>query len=101
MSCDGHHRWRMQKKFMRYPAEQTAAKHERIVKEASRLFRERGFENVSVGEVIKAAGLTNGAFYAHFGSKEETAGGCRRLWLKGFAGTHAEQRRQEGQSIVC
>ena len=56
---------------MRYPAEQTAAKHERIVKEASRLFRERGFEDVTVGEVMKAAGLTHGAFYAHFGSKEE------------------------------
>jgi TetR/AcrR family transcriptional regulator, transcriptional repressor for nem operon len=56
---------------MRYPAKETAAKHERIVKEASRLFRERGFENVTVGEVMKAAGLTHGAFYAHFGSKEE------------------------------
>lgn len=56
---------------MRYPAEETAAKHERIVKEASRLFRERGFENVSVAEVMKAAGLTHGAFYAHFRSKEE------------------------------
>ena len=56
---------------MRYPVEETAAKHERIVKEASRLFRERGFQNVSVGEVMKAAGLTHGAFYAHFGSKEE------------------------------
>ena len=56
---------------MRYPAEETAAKHERIVKEASRLFRERGFENVSVADVMKAAGLTHGAFYAHFGSKEE------------------------------
>jgi len=56
---------------MRYPVEETAAKHGRIVKEASRLFRERGFENVSVGEVMKAAGLTHGAFYAHFASKEE------------------------------
>jgi TetR/AcrR family transcriptional regulator, transcriptional repressor for nem operon len=56
---------------VRYPAKETAAKHERIVKEASRLFRERGFENVSVGEVMKAAGLTHGAFYAHFGSKQE------------------------------
>lgn len=56
---------------MRYPAEETAAKHQRIVKEASRLFRERGFENVSVADVMKAAGLTHGAFYAHFGSKEE------------------------------
>ena len=56
---------------MRYPANETAAKHERIVSEASRLFREHGFENVSVGRVMKAAGLTHGAFYAHFGSKEE------------------------------
>jgi TetR/AcrR family transcriptional regulator, transcriptional repressor for nem operon len=56
---------------MRYPVKDTAAKHERIVTEASRLFRQRGFENVSVGDVMKAAGLTHGAFYAHFGSKEE------------------------------
>jgi TetR/AcrR family transcriptional repressor of nem operon len=56
---------------MRYPAKETAAKHERIVKEASRLFRERGFENVTVAEVMKAAGLTHGAFYAHFHSKAE------------------------------
>ena len=56
---------------MRYPAEETAAKHERIVQEASRLFRERRFDNVSVGEVMKTAGLTHGAFYADFGSKEE------------------------------
>ena len=56
---------------MRYPAKETAAKHERIVNEASRLFRERGFENVTVAEVMKAAGLTHGAFYAHFRSKAE------------------------------
>ncbi len=56
---------------MRYPAQETAAKHDRIVKEASRLFRKRGFENVTVAEVMKAAGLTHGAFYAHFGSKQE------------------------------
>jgi TetR/AcrR family transcriptional regulator, transcriptional repressor for nem operon len=56
---------------MRYPAKETAIKHERIVKGASHLFRERGFENVTVGEIMKAAGLTHGAFYAHFGSKQE------------------------------
>jgi len=55
---------------MRYPAKETAAKHDRILKEVSRLFRERGFENVSVADVMKAAGLTHGAFYAHFGSKQ-------------------------------
>jgi TetR/AcrR family transcriptional repressor of nem operon len=58
-------------KVVRDPAKETAVKHERILKEASRLFRELGFENVSVGEVRKAAGLTRGAFYARFVSKEE------------------------------
>jgi len=67
---------------MRYPAKETAAKHERIVKEASRLFRERGFENVSVGEVMKAAGLTHGAFYAHFRSKEELQAAAVAYGLK-------------------
>jgi TetR/AcrR family transcriptional regulator, transcriptional repressor for nem operon len=56
---------------MRYPAQETAEKHDRIVKEASRLFREKGFDNVTVAEVMKAAGLTHGAFYAHFSSKQE------------------------------
>ena len=33
---------------MRYPANETAVKHGGIVKEASRLFRERGSENLTV-----------------------------------------------------
>ena len=56
--------------FMRYPVTETAEKHNRIVQEASRLFRERGFEDVTVAEIMKKAGLTHGAFYSHFESKE-------------------------------
>jgi TetR/AcrR family transcriptional repressor of nem operon len=55
---------------MRYPAAETAEKHARIVDEAARLFRERGFDGVSVGEIMKATGLTHGPFYNHFASKE-------------------------------
>jgi TetR/AcrR family transcriptional regulator, transcriptional repressor for nem operon len=55
---------------MRYPPEETAAKHRRILEEAGRLFRERGFAGVSVGEIMKATGLTHGPFYNHFASKE-------------------------------
>jgi TetR/AcrR family transcriptional repressor of nem operon len=55
---------------MRYPPEETAAKHRRILEEAARLFRERGFAGVSVGEIMKATGLTHGPFYNHFASKE-------------------------------
>src|SRR6516225_11386102 len=55
---------------MRYPAAETAAKHARIVDKASRLFRKRGFSNVSLAEIMKATGLTHGPFYNHFDSKE-------------------------------
>ena len=55
----------------RYPAAETAKKHERILDEAARLFREKGFSGVSVGEIMKATGLTHGPFYNHFDSKEE------------------------------
>jgi TetR/AcrR family transcriptional repressor of nem operon len=55
---------------MRYPAAETAEKHARILKEASRLFRERGFADVSVAEIMKATGLTHGPFYNHFPSKQ-------------------------------
>jgi TetR/AcrR family transcriptional regulator, transcriptional repressor for nem operon len=58
---------------MRYPASETAEKHERILTEAARLFRERGLSGAGVAEIMKAAGLTHGAFYAHFASKDALA----------------------------
>ena len=83
---------------MRYPAKETAVKHARIVKEASRLFRERGFENVSVDEVMKAAGLTHGAFYAHFGSKEELKAAAvaygLEVWLGRVQRSNSEKSKE-------
>ena len=61
---------------MRYPAEQTAARHQRILREASRLFRERGIGGVSLPEIMKAAQLTHGPFYNHFASKEALVAEC-------------------------
>jgi len=42
-----------------------------ILKAAIHLFKQRGFEDVSIDEVMGAAGLTRGAFYAHFRSKAD------------------------------
>jgi TetR/AcrR family transcriptional repressor of nem operon len=61
---------------MRYPAEETAARHQRILQEASRLFREHGIDRVSLPEVMKAAQLTHGPFYNHFASKEALIAEC-------------------------
>ena len=46
------------------------ASHERIVSAAARAIRRRGYDGVGVAEVMKEAGLTHGAFYAHFTSRE-------------------------------
>ncbi|WP_163831356.1 TetR/AcrR family transcriptional regulator [Spartinivicinus ruber] len=43
----------------------------RILDSAARLFAHKGYDNVSINEVMQDAGLTRGAFYAHFGSKSE------------------------------
>jgi TetR/AcrR family transcriptional repressor of nem operon len=42
-----------------------------ILEAAGRLFRERGFDAVTVAEVMKAAGLTHGGFYGYFRSKDD------------------------------
>jgi TetR/AcrR family transcriptional repressor of nem operon len=58
---------------MKVSREQMAASRERLLEIAARLFRERGFEGVSVAEVMQQAGLTHGGFYGHFASKEALA----------------------------
>ncbi len=57
-------------------AAETAQKHERILDESIKLFRDRGFAGASVGDVMKAAGLTHGPFYNHFASKEALMAEC-------------------------
>jgi TetR/AcrR family transcriptional regulator, transcriptional repressor for nem operon len=56
---------------MRVSREQVAENRRTILEAASRLFRERGFEAVTVAEVMQAAGLTHGGFYGYFASKDE------------------------------
>lgn len=56
---------------MKVSREQMAENRRRILDVASALFREKGFDAVSVSEVMKAAGLTHGGFYGHFSSKSD------------------------------
>jgi TetR/AcrR family transcriptional repressor of nem operon len=51
--------------------EQVAENRRRILTAASKLFREKGFDGVGVDAVMQSAGLTHGAFYGHFQSKED------------------------------
>lgn len=45
--------------------------HESILASAARHFEEVGYRNASIRRICKEAGVTNGAFYAHFKSKED------------------------------
>jgi TetR/AcrR family transcriptional repressor of nem operon len=47
-----------------------AATHDRLVGIAARRFLERGLEGLSVGDLMKEAGLTVGGFYKHFESRD-------------------------------
>jgi TetR/AcrR family transcriptional regulator, transcriptional repressor for nem operon len=55
---------------MRRSRLEAAATRRRAVETASRLYRERGLDGVSVGDVMGAIGMTVGGFYRHFESKE-------------------------------
>ena len=46
------------------------ASHERIVSAAARAIRRSGYDGTGVADIMKDAGLTHGAFYAHFASRE-------------------------------
>jgi TetR/AcrR family transcriptional regulator, transcriptional repressor for nem operon len=46
------------------------ASHERIVDAAARAIRRSGYDGTGVADIMKEAGLTHGAFYAHFASRE-------------------------------
>ena len=62
----------------RVSKEQAHQNRTAITEASARLFRTHGVDNVSVAELMAAAGLTHGGFYGHFESKEELAGeACR------------------------
>ncbi|MCX5463738.1 TetR/AcrR family transcriptional regulator [Alcaligenes parafaecalis] len=54
----------------RVSREQAERNRERVLETACRLFRKQGVEGVSIGDIMKDAGLTAGAFYKQFASKE-------------------------------
>jgi TetR/AcrR family transcriptional repressor of nem operon len=56
---------------MRYGKDQKQATRRRIVEAAGRRFKQDGIDGAGVAAVMSDAGLTNGAFYAHFTSKED------------------------------
>ncbi len=72
---------------------QAQENRERVVAAASALFRERGFADVPVGDLMKAAGFTHGGFYNHFPSKQALAAEALE---SAWAQMAAERARADG-----
>ena len=56
---------------MRYSSDHKAQTRERILEVAAGAIRKHGVEGVSLSAIMAGADLTNGAFYAHFKSKDD------------------------------
>jgi TetR/AcrR family transcriptional regulator, transcriptional repressor for nem operon len=56
---------------MPYPANHRPETKRKIIESARRLFNREGFDNVSVDQIMAAAGLTHGGFYSYFKSKAD------------------------------
>lgn len=63
---------------MRVSRSQAAENRQTVINVASRLFRERGFDGIGLKDLMKGAGLTQGAFYKQFASKEDLAAQASR-----------------------
>ena len=55
----------------RYDTEHKAQTRARVVDAAGRRLKKDGIDGSGVSALMSDAGLTNGAFYAHFSSKDE------------------------------
>ena len=73
---------------MRYGKDQKQATRQRILEAAGRRFKQDGIDGAGVAAVMSDAGLTNGAFYGHFSSKEDLV-----------ANVLADQLRAQRQSL--
>jgi TetR/AcrR family transcriptional repressor of nem operon len=67
---------------MRVSRIQAEKNRQTVIDVASRLFREHGFDGVGLKDLMKGAGLTQGAFYKQFTSKDDLAAQASRRALE-------------------
>ncbi len=61
-------------------------KHSRLLGAALALFQSRGFDNVAVPEVAKAAGVATGTIYRYFKDKQALGNALYRYWRNTYNG---------------
>jgi len=71
-----------------------------MVDAAGRSFKSHGFAGIGVDGIAKAAGVTSGAFYAHFGSKDAAFDAALALGLDEVIAGIPEFQREHGANWV-
>src|SRR3954463_15863967 len=86
----------------RYGTEHKEATRRRIVETAGRRLKQDGIDGSGIAALMADAGLTNGAFYAHFDSKDELVATAGADQLREQRGSFAPQPRDGagGEQIV-
>ena len=67
---------------MRVSRTQAEENRQTVINVASRLFREHGFDGIGLKDLMNDAGLTQGAFYKQFASKDDLAAQASRRALE-------------------
>jgi TetR/AcrR family transcriptional regulator, transcriptional repressor for nem operon len=88
---------------MPYSPEHKARTRARIIEKARVLFNHRGFEQVTIDDVMREAGLTRGGFYHHFKSKDDLYAEAVRSFAKcnPFALKRASLEEQPNASALA
>ena len=71
---------------MRVSRTQAEQNRQTVIDVASRLFRENGFDGIGLKDLMQAAGLTQGAFYKQFASKDDLAAQASKRALESISG---------------
>ncbi len=77
-----------------------AVKHTRqaLISSSAKLFNSQGYKATSLSEICTATGLSKGAIYSHFGSKEGLERAALKYMVDGFAKQMAELIRAENDT---
>jgi len=67
---------------MRVSRSEAEKNRQTVIDVASRLFRQHGFDGIGLKDLMAGAGLTQGAFYKQFASKEDLAAQASRRALE-------------------
>src|SRR5690348_1397793 len=71
---------------MRVSRDQAEKNRQTVIEVASQLFREHGFDGIGLKDLMEAAGLTQGAFYKQFASKDDLAAQASKRALESISG---------------